>query len=232
MAEEQSAQRPGQERPRQRTISTLRPTTTRGTTGLAARDTLYSLAGPPETRLRPPPRHETYVDDGYRDLNPEYEREVQNPVFSLGGNLPHTVRGFMKRGGNGGKSSRVGVEKGEKGDTEAAPQVQNAEDRATRTREQVSRNNTSESLHAESPSTPSGNVGMRTLQARDQDGHALGTIGEEPVQLNEQSDDERTLAEDPANDRPFNPWAAFRRKYQDPLGEWLGVSNHVVLSKK
>lgn len=224
MASERSEQRPGQDQPRQRTTSILRPSTTFSD----AREVPYSFAGPRDTLPRQPARHATHVEEGYRELNPDYEREVNDPVFSLGGNLPHTVRGFMKRhGGHSSKSKRVGVEREEKGARERAPQVQNTDERATRTCEQANRNNTDDAFGQKAPISPSGDVGMRTLQAQDSQGRNLNTIGEEATILpksGDQSDDEKTLAADAsAEPPPFNPWAGFRRKYQDPLGEWLGV---------
>ena len=226
MASDQSSERPGRGRVRQRTISTARPTSIRVPT---ARDTPYSLAGTRETRSRPPARHETYVDEGYRALNPEYEREVQDPVFSLGGNLPHTVRGFMKHQGKNGKSQPVGYEKEEKGARETAPQLQNTDDQADRTSRQAkhSENETEGTPADEMPGTPGSHVGTRTLEARDSNGQNLGTIGEEAVPYPDRSDDERTLAGEESVEatQPFNPWAGIRKKYQHFLGEWLGVSH-------
>lgn len=233
MDAEQSAQRPGQSS-RQRTLSTLRPQmTSQSTYPSATREASYSLAGPREQRPRQPPRHGTYVQQGYRDLNPEYEKEVHDPVFSLGGNLPHTVRGFMRRKGSTGKQRPVGVEREQKGETEAAPQLQNTDEKANRTEgqarigEQDHAQDQGQYFPPQSPGTPSGNVHVRNTQARDSNGQPLGTIGEDVTfsPSGNVSDDEKTLApEQPVDDRPFNRWAGFRRKYQDPLGEWLGVS--------
>jgi hypothetical protein len=78
----------------------------------------YSLAGPPA----PPPRydqHQAYFDPGYLGLNPWMRQEDEGPNFTLANNFPRTVRW----GGND-----EGVEADEKGETEAAPQVEAAEE--------------------------------------------------------------------------------------------------------
>ncbi|KAJ9631745.1 hypothetical protein H2203_000145 [Taxawa tesnikishii (nom. ined.)] len=102
----------------------------------------YSLAGHPQSQhATHPGARPTFVAEGYRQLNPEYERQVHDPTFSLGGNLPHTVRGFMARKDRNGKEWRqpvqeaVGETEGpeateteEKGETEIPPQLENAEE--------------------------------------------------------------------------------------------------------
>jgi hypothetical protein len=81
----------------------------------------YSLAGPPA----PPPRydqHQAYFDPGYLGLNPWMRQEDEGPNFTLANNFPRTVRW----GGND-----EGVEADEKGETEAAPQVEAAEEQGS-----------------------------------------------------------------------------------------------------
>lgn len=176
---------------------------------------------------RQPGRHEAYVADGYRELNPEYERGADNPVFSLGGNLPHTVRGFMRRESETGKKRPFGVEGEGKGETETPPQLQNIGDR-THSHEE------GESGANDGSKEQSGNhagLQIRTASARNKDGQNLGTIGEEVTMdpSADSGDDEKTLTpEEPKDERPFNFWAGFRRRHQDPLAEWLGVS-HVAM---
>lgn len=173
-----------------------------------------------------PPRHETYVADGYRALNPGYEKAVEDPVFSLAGNQPHTVRGFMKRQQEDGYFNRVGVEGIQKGETEAPPQLQNIDERNSGNLDQgpdlSTRLKDTQDASSESPGVQGGDLWMRTATAHAPDGRGLGTIGEE-VQIKPKEDDEQTLTpEAPIEDAPFNSWAAFRAQHQDFLGEWLG----------
>ncbi|KAL1304610.1 hypothetical protein AAFC00_003577 [Neodothiora populina] len=227
MESERPPQRPGLSHFRQRTVSSLGPRTTQTSTNHGGS---YSLAGPQDRGQRQPPRHGTYVEEGYRDLNPEYERTVHNPVFSLAGNQPHTVRGFMKRQNSDAKARPVGKEGAQKGETETPPQLQNIEGRnnTDRTQEPATPGsydaNDGPAMGPESPGVPGGNIRMRTATAHHPDGRPLGTIGEE-VQFSPSDDDAKTLApDDNPDDRPFNPWAGIRRKFQDPLGEWLGTT--------
>lgn len=223
MASDQPAQRPGYGQSQMRTMSSIRPQITRNT---ISNDGSYSLAGPRD-QGKTPARHGTYVEDGYRELNPAYERPVRNPVFSLAGNQPHTIRGFMKRQKSSGKDRPVGVEGAEKGETETPPQLQNIDQQRNSSRNQVpttSNQHPGENDAPESPGVQGGNLRIRTATAQTNDGQQLGTIGEE-VQFQPSEDDEKTLTPGtPEEDRPFNHWAALRAKYQDPLGEWLGTT--------
>lgn len=180
-------------------MNTLRPSSTLAPTS-TGREMPYSLAGSRDVHRQGD--HKTYVEEGYRSLNPEYEKEVENPNFSLSGNFPHTVRPFMLRKDHNGKQKPVGVHKDEKGETERAPQVENTDARANRTEEQ----------------RESGPQGSSQQSETDSEGHAVGEENMTPYPS------ENTIVPDPAFDAPFNFWAAFRKKYQDPLGEWLGVS--------
>lgn len=210
----------------------------------------YSLAGPRQG----PTRGGTYVAEGYRELNPQFEKEVEKPTFSLGGNLPHTVRGYQRRKGKGGKKDaqkqgggQYGVEGGEKGETEVPPAIENADQKATRTHSQRQRTDSQrqsngsqdrkERFDAREGSGGGGNVKMRQERLMDSDGRDLGPIGEEPV-LNEEVMEETWDEEEPLDDEDyeeepeddgmpedwsFNSWARFRRRFQDPIGEWLGT---------
>jgi hypothetical protein len=86
----------------------------------------YSLAGPPAA----PPRfdqHQAYFDPGYLGLNPWMKQEDDGPTFTLANNFPRTVRW----GGNDG-----GVKADEKGEQEAAPQVEAAEEQGSEVEEE------------------------------------------------------------------------------------------------
>lgn len=195
-------QRPDRGNTRQTTTNSLRLNSTLAPT-CTAREAPYSLAGHRDVSRQGD--RSTYVEEGYHALNPDYEKEIENPNFSLGGNFPHTIRPFMVRKDRGGKQKPVGLKKDEKGETERAPQVENTDARANRTREQRE-------------SDPQNNV----QQDYDggEDGEELETVEEGMTPYS--SDD--TMVPEPAVDAPFNFWAAFRKQYQDPLGEWLGVS--------
>ena len=80
----------------------------------------YSLAGPPA----PPPRfdqHQAYFEPGYLGMNPWMRQEDEGPNFTLANNFPRTVRW-------GGGKDGDGVRADEKGEQEAAPQVEAAEE--------------------------------------------------------------------------------------------------------
>lgn len=197
-----------------------------GTAGSVAQGG-YSLAG-----SRPPgPDRETYVQDGYRKLNPNYEKQESEPTFSLGSNLPRTVRGWQqKKKNNEGKDSTgtaPGVPTGDKGEAEAAPQLQNIDDRKNQ------RGNSGQTGEAQRDTRPPGpqqqpSVALRQAHAKDDQGRDLGIVGDEPIYSSGAgSEDDVTLApEDEGDDVAvsFNRWSLMRTRFQDALGEWLGVS--------
>jgi hypothetical protein len=90
----------------------------------------YSLAGPPAV----PPRfdqHQAYFDPGYLGLNPWMKEEDEGPNFTLANNFPRTVRW----GGGRKKGEQAGISADEKGEQEAAPQVEAAEEQGSEVEE-------------------------------------------------------------------------------------------------
>lgn len=87
-----------------------------------------NLAGPPE-RSRRRDVHQTFIEEGYRDLNPwmQEDEEQQNSDFSLAGTFPHKIR-FQGRPQRDQPTQQVYKPGEEKGETEPAPQVAAAED--------------------------------------------------------------------------------------------------------
>ncbi|GAB7356294.1 hypothetical protein MBLNU459_g7097t1 [Dothideomycetes sp. NU459] len=189
-------------------MTSLRPHSTLAPT-YTAQEMPYSLAGSRDVRKQSD--RATYVEDGYRSLNPEYEKEAEDPKFSLGGNLPHTVRPFMVRKNRDGEQKAVGVKKDEKGETERAPQVENTDARANRTQQQ--RDNDSHEPFPQSEDHGTDGEAFRTDESDMTGPPSADTIVPEPE----------------PSDQPFNSWAAFRKRYQDPLGEWLGTTVVVAL---
>ena len=93
----------------------------------------YSLAGPPA----PPPRydqHQAYFEPGYLGMNPWMKQEDEGPTFTLANNFPRTVRWGRGKGKDGGKE---GIRADEKGEQEAAPQVEAAEEQGSEVEEGV-----------------------------------------------------------------------------------------------
>jgi hypothetical protein len=88
-----------------------------------------SLAGP---RVSPPQAdmHNTYYDTYYKDHNPWMsEQKPQNAEFSLAGTFPHRARWYRPKQQERGADPKFEKSEDEgKGATEAAPQVQAAED--------------------------------------------------------------------------------------------------------
>ena len=71
-------------------------------------------------------------------------------------------------------------------------------------------------------------MGMHEASAQAGDGENTGVLENEAVYSPGNDSDDTTLApedeevlDEPA---PFNSWAIVRAKFQDALGEWLGVS--------
>jgi aquaglyceroporin related protein len=199
-------------------------------TGGTAEQGGYSLAGS-QTTNRGGPNRDTYVAEGYRDLNPQYEKKQNEPTFSLGSNLPRTVRGWQGKKKNE-TGTAPGVKPGEKGEGEAAPQLQDTDERKKhRGGEKQNPEPSDEQRHQNHGSTQSnqsGGMGMHEASAQAGDGENTGVLENEAVYSPGNDSDDTTLApedeevlDEPA---PFNSWAIVRAKFQDALGEWLGVS--------
>ncbi|KAG9763045.1 aquaporin, partial [Aureobasidium melanogenum] len=226
-------------------MSTLRPRMSRmatqmsrmatNATGGTAEQGGYSLAGS-QTTNRGGPNRDTYVAEGYRDLNPQYEKKQNEPTFSLGSNLPRTVRGWQgkKKNENG---TAPGVKPGEKGEGEAAPQLQDTDERKKhRGGEKQNPEPSDEQRHQNHGSTQSnqsGGMGMHEASAQAGDGENTGVLENEAVYSPGNDSDDTTLApedeevlDEPA---PFNSWAIVRAKFQDALGEWLGTTIFVAI---
>lgn len=204
-------------------------------TGGTAEQGGYSLAGSQPTENRGGPSRDTYVSEGYRNLNPQYEKKQNQPTFSLGSNLPRTVRGWQGKKKNEGKNSSgtaPGVKPAEKGEGEAAPQLQDADERQKHrggdkqdpepSDEQKNQN------HESTQGDQSGDMMMHESSAQAGNGENTGVISDEAVYSPGNDSDDTTITpedeevvDEPA---PFNRWALVRAKFQDALGEWLGVS--------
>jgi hypothetical protein len=205
-------------------------------TGGTAEQGGYSLAGSQSKENRGGPSRDTYVSEGYRNLNPQYEKKQNEPTFSLGSNLPRTVRGWQGKKKNEGKnSSRTapGVKPAEKGEGEAAPQLQDADERQKhRGGDKQDPEPSDEQKHQNHESTQgnqSGDMMMHESSAQAGDGENTGVISDEAVYSPGNDSDDTTITpedeevvDEPA---PFNRWALVRAKFQDALGEWLGVSS-------
>lgn len=226
------------------TMSTLRPRMSRmatqmsrmatNATGGTAEQGGYSLAGS-QTNNRGGPNRDTYVAEGYRDLNPHYEKKQNEPTFSLGSNLPRTVRGWQGKKKNETTNSTKtapGVKPGEKGEGEAAPQLQDTDERKKHRGGEKSNPEPSDEQkhqnHGSTQSNRSGGMMMHEASAQAGNGDNSGVITDEAVFSPGNDSDDTTLApedeevlDEPA---PFNSWAIVRAKFQDALGEWLGVS--------
>jgi hypothetical protein len=164
-------------------------------TGGTAEQGGYSLAGSQPRENRGGPSRETYVSEGYRNLNPQYEKKQNEPTFSLGSNLPRTVRGWQ------GKKKKEDPEPFD---------------------EQRHQN------HGSTQSNQSGDMRMHESSAQAGDGENTGVIADEAVYSPGNDSDDTTITpeDEEAVDEPapFNSWALVRAKFQDALGEWLGVS--------
>jgi aquaglyceroporin related protein len=230
----------------QHTMSTVRPRMSRmatqmskiatNATGGTVEQGGYSLAGSQTKENRGGPSRDTYVSDGYRKLNPQYEKKQNQPTFSLGSNLPRTVRGWQgKKKNEGSKSSGTapGVKTGEKGEGEAAPQLQDVDERkkhhgGEKTDPEPSDEQKHQN-HGSTQSNQSGDMRMHESSAQAGDGENTGVISDEAVYSPGNDSDDTTITpedeevvDEPA---PFNRWALVRAKFQDALGEWLGVSS-------
>jgi hypothetical protein len=204
-------------------------------TGGTAEQGGYSLAGSQTKENRGGPSRDTYVAEGYRNLNPQYEKKQNEPTFSLGSNLPRTVRGWQGKKKNEGPNSSgtaPGVKPAEKGEGEAAPQLQDADERKKhRGGEKQDPEPSDEQKrenHGSTQSNQTGDMRMHETSAQAGDGENTGVISDEAVYSpSDDSDDTAVTPEDEEvvdEPAPFNSWALVRAKFQDALGEWLGVS--------
>lgn len=170
-------------------------------TGGTAEQGGYSLAGSQTGGNRGGPNRDTYVAEGYRSLNPQYEKKQNEPTFSLGSNLPRTVRGWQgkkKNEGSGAPGTAPGVKPGEKGEGEAAPQLQDTDERRKRrggekqnpepSDEQMRQN------HGSTQSNQSGGMMMHEASAQAGEGENTAVIGDEAVYSPGNDSDDTTLA--------------------------------------
>lgn len=167
------------------------------------KDTLgdFGLAGPPAYSPNGR-RDDTHYDEGYEEANPWMQEETDGPQFSLAGNFPRTVRWRNKRNGSHEK-----VQADSQGTTEAAPQVQGAEDQADSDDHDPVDDATS---LAEEES-----IKRQKFEAHQPGG---GKLNPSRTMSHQTSG-----AQVPPNVRPFNWWAGFRIQYQRPLAEFLGM---------
>ncbi|KAG9550901.1 aquaporin, partial [Aureobasidium melanogenum] len=229
----------------QHTASTLRPRMSRmatqmsrmatNATGGTAEQGGYSLAGS-QTTNRGGPDRDTYVAEGYRDLNPQYEKKQNEPTFSLGSNLPRTVRGWQGKKKNE-TGTAPGVKRVEKGEGEAAPQLQDTDERKRHRggekRDPEPSDEQRHQNHGSTQSNQSGGMMMHEASGQAGDGENTGVITDEAVFSPGNDSYDTTLApedeevlDEPA---PFNSWAIVRAKFQDALGEWLGTTIFVAI---
>lgn len=197
----------------------------------------YTLAGPPSQGQAPPgyDPHQTYFQEGYRDLNPWMETQQHHPSFSLARTFPHNVRWGTKTPKKGDPKA---VEDAEKGGTEPAPQVDEAENQGRgRHESQTSRQSQQErpelgersstqvndaipeepeSLPSE-PTSPAPEIQHRRMEAYRPNGESLGTIADE------------TTADPDSSASYFNRWSRFRFYFQCPLAEWLGTTVYIFI---
>lgn len=97
-------------------------------TAQTVQDVDYNMAGPAQQTQTNDP-HRTYYEEGYRQLNPQMNKDKPNPNFSLAGTFPHAIRwGKKEPKPNDPKA----VEDAEKVGTEAAPQVSEANEQGKR----------------------------------------------------------------------------------------------------
>ncbi|TIA29539.1 aquaporin-like protein [Aureobasidium pullulans] len=232
----------------QHTASTLRPRMSRmatqisrmatNGTGGTAEQGGYSLAGSQQPEgHRGGPNRETYVAEGYRNLNPQYEKKQNEPTFSLGSNLPRTVRGWQGKKKNDPSGVAPGVQPGEKGEGEAAPQLQDTDERKKHRGGSKQDPEPSQDYkhqnHGSTQSNQSGGMMMQESSAQAGDGENTGVIADEATYSPGGDSDDTTLApededvlDEPA---PFNSLATVRAKFQDALGEWLGTTIFIAI---
>ncbi|KAH0290635.1 aquaporin, partial [Aureobasidium sp. EXF-3399] len=227
-------------RPRMSRMATQMSKVATNATGGTAEQGGYSLAGSQTNANRGGPSRDTYVAEGYRNLNPQYEKKQNEPTFSLGSNLPRTVRGWQgKKKNEGPKSSGTapGVKPGEKGEGEAAPQLQDTDERKKHRggekQDPEPSDEQKHQYHGSTQSNQSGGMKMHETSAQAGDGENTGVISDEAVYSpGDESDDTAITPEDEEvvdEPAPFNSWALVRAKFQDALGEWLGTTIFVAI---
>jgi aquaglyceroporin related protein len=169
----------------------------------------HGLAGPPaysQSQKHHQRRYDTYYDDGYEDANPWMQEQQDNAGFSLAGNFPRTVRWRHKRNGT---HDNVNAE--QKGETEAAPQVQGAEEQAN--------GDDHDPVDDASSFAEEESIKRQKFEAHQQSG---GTDNGN-LQASRTISHQASEPQYPPNIRPHNWWAGFRMKHQRPLAEFLGM---------
>ncbi|KAG0650257.1 hypothetical protein D0Z07_3322 [Hyphodiscus hymeniophilus] len=161
----------------------------------------YSLAGNTTYAHGP-----SFVDPGYHELNPTYQRTELAPVWGLAKPLPRVVRRGMRRGKDGRVVEDPGTEREEPGDAEPIPQLGMIDDQRQEAGKEV----------RDGPDTDERGYGHERAERRRIDS-TVGRMNSENSVL------DRYATPRPERGNPMEEWkshgSTYRRSHSDPFDE-------------
>lgn len=186
----------------------------------ASRWPSHSLAGP---NMMDAPQQGVYVDPNYRQLNPRYGRNNEEPVWGLAKPLPRVVRPGMRRGEEK-QQKAYGAEP--PGETQPAPEVGATPGMST------SQSGTAESRPQQQPQGPptyssAAQQGVATehaVYAPQQDGTLRPMETEASDMPSQKPGAEQVEMEQPPQEEFLNLWVKIRHYMKEPFAEFLAVS--------
>ncbi|RAQ51504.1 aquaporin [Aspergillus flavus] len=165
--------------------------------------TIPSLAGP-----REPDPNWTYVHPEYHDMNPDYGKSNEEPVWGLAKPLPRVVRPGMRRHDGVGTTSAYPT--GQKGESEPVPELEATPDQGDE-----------HGKEGQDVSSPGPGAHGDTMV------HQEMSNADAPDRVSRPVEDEVT--EDASNPyggeaEHFNKWSRVRHRLREPFAEWLGTT--------
>ena len=164
--------------------------------------TIPSLAGPQE-----PDTNSTYVHPEYHDMNPDYGKTNEKPIWGLAKPLPRVVRPGMRRHDGGGTTSAYPT--GQKGESEPVPELEATPDQGDEHGQDG----------RETSDPRSGTCDDTMVQQEMSNADAPDRVSR-PVE-DEVTEDGSKPYEGEAEH--FNKWSRVRHRLREPFAEWLGV---------
>lgn len=180
----------------------------------------HNLAGPQEANS-----NDVYVHPEYREMNPDYMKNHEAPIWGLAKPLPRVVRPGMRRDPTRGDTGAYQTEP--KGESEAVPEMKVT---PSRTNDQK-----------DGPSTPATPSAQRISSRGTYPG---GAQTDTPVEQGIMSPDSGGRVNRPVEnelvgqwDQPqledhehLNTWSLVRHWLREPFAEYLGVGSYLLLA--
>lgn len=167
--------------------------------------TIPSLAGP-----REPDMSSIYIHPEYHDMNPEYGKTNEEPVWGLAKPLPRVVRPGMRRHDGGGTTSAYPT--GQKGEAEPVPELEATPDQGDE-----------QGKDGQAVSSPQSGTRDDTMLHQEMSNADHTDRVPRPVEDEVTEDGSKPYGGQPEH---FNKWSMVRHQLREPFAEWLGVRRY------